>query len=66
MWNSTGPVYSAEAFKESHHTFLEVHALCLILAKLAEPSLALAETAQLVLHPIILTSPTGASVRHIV
>ena len=33
MWNSTGPAYSAEAFKESHHTFLEVHALCLILAK---------------------------------
>jgi len=51
MWNSNGPVYSAEGFKQSYHIFLEVHSLCLILAKLAEPSLALSETAQLVLRP---------------
>ena len=50
MWDSNGPIYSGEGFKASYHTLLEVHALCLILAKLAEPTLALSDTAALVLR----------------
>ncbi|WP_213772878.1 hypothetical protein [Bradyrhizobium sp. dw_78] len=51
MWNSTGPIYSAEGFRASYHFFLEVHALCLILAKYAESTLQISKTAALVLRP---------------
>jgi hypothetical protein len=50
MWNSNGPIYSGDGFKASYHAFLEVHALCLILVKLAHPALALSDTAALVLR----------------
>jgi hypothetical protein len=50
MWNSNGPIYSGDGFKASYHTFLEVHALCLILVKFADPALARSNTAALVLR----------------
>ena len=50
MWKSNGPIYSGDGFKASYHIFLEVHALCLILAKLAHPDLALSDAAALVLR----------------
>ncbi|MGI0134935.1 MAG: hypothetical protein ACREBW_08275, partial [Candidatus Micrarchaeaceae archaeon] len=51
MWSSNGPIYGADGFKASYHTFLEVHAICLILVKLAEPAVPLTSIAELVLRP---------------
>ncbi len=48
IWGSNGPIYSADGFRQSYHTFLEVHSICLVLAKLSEPKLPLTDAAELV------------------
>jgi hypothetical protein len=50
LWKSNGPIYSAEGFRLAYSLFLETHALCLLLAKVANPAIPQSETAQLVLR----------------
>ncbi len=40
IWESNGPVYSARGMRISYHSYLETYALCLLLAKIAHPSLS--------------------------
>jgi len=46
LWDSTGPIYSAKGFRMAFRTFLETHALCLLLAKIGEPKLIYTEAAK--------------------
>jgi hypothetical protein len=41
IWRSNGPVYSAQGMRIGYHSFLETYVLLLLLAKIAQPSLAL-------------------------
>jgi hypothetical protein len=49
LWESNGPIYSAKGFRLAYQLFLETYAICLILAKIAEPRLSPAEVARDVL-----------------
>ena len=37
LWQSNGPIYSAEGMKVSYYLYLETHAVCLLLAKACVP-----------------------------
>jgi hypothetical protein len=50
LWDSNGPIYSARGFRLAYNSFLETHALCLILAKLAYPKTPLLGSAQLAMR----------------
>ena len=52
LWESNGPIYSAKGFRIAFRTFLETHALCLLLAKIGEPTLIYTETAKGALKPV--------------
>ena len=49
LWESNGPIYSARGFALAYHFFLETYALCLILAKVANPGLLPTKAARNVL-----------------
>jgi hypothetical protein len=49
LWESNGPIYSAKGFALAYDLFLETYAICLILAKIAEPRLLPGEVARNVL-----------------
>ena len=51
LWQSNGPIYSAEGMKVSYDFFLETHAICLLLAKASEPKLNLTPATRLVMKP---------------
>ncbi len=50
IWESNGPIYSAQGMKISYHSYLETYAILLLLAKIAHPSLAMPHEAE-VLFP---------------
>jgi hypothetical protein len=48
LWESNGPIYSAEGMRVSYHSFLETYALCLLAGKLALSDLSMSEAAQVI------------------
>ena len=51
LWESNGPIYSAEGIRVSYHSFLETYTLCLLAAKLALLDLSMPEAAQVLFTP---------------
>lgn len=48
LWESNGPIYSADGMRISYHSFLETYDLCLLAAKLALPELSMPEQAEVI------------------
>ena len=46
LWESTGPIYSANGFSLANHFFLETHALGVLLVKTAEQSVLIGDAAR--------------------
>ncbi len=50
IWQSNGPIYSARGMKLSYHSYLETYALLLLLAKIAQPQLAMPKQAAVLFY----------------
>lgn len=50
IWNSNGPVYSADGLKACYETFLETYAVMLLLAKWGQGRMALKQNGRLILR----------------
>jgi hypothetical protein len=50
IWQSNGPIYSADGMRISYHAYIETYALLLLLAKLSLPSLPMPTDAQVIFN----------------